>query len=69
MMQDLSFEQLLEGLQIAIANVRDSPVIEVDINPIKQTVTLASYAFWRLARPSRLWPDKQINEMLAPLVN
>jgi hypothetical protein len=43
-MQDLPFEQLLEGLQIGIANVRDSPVIEVGINPIKQTVTLASYA-------------------------
>jgi hypothetical protein len=68
-MQDLPFKQLFEGLQIAIANVRDSPVIEVGINPMKQTVTLASYALLRLARPSRLWPDKQINEMLAPLVN
>ena len=68
-MQDLPFEQLLERLQIAIANVGNGPVIEVGVNPMEQMVTLASYDLLRFARPGRLWPDKQINEMLAPLVN
>jgi hypothetical protein len=66
-MQELSFKKLLEGLQIAIANVRDNPVIEVGINPMKQMVTLASYALLRLARSRHCRPNKQINEMLAPL--
>ncbi len=68
-MQDLSFKMLLEGLQFAIANVGNGPIVEVGVNPVEQVVTLARHCLFRFGRPRRRWPNKQINEMLAPLVN
>ena len=60
---------LLEGLQFAIANIGNGPIVEVGVNPVEQVVTLARHCLFRFGRPSRRWPNKQINEMLAPLVN
>ena len=68
-MQGFPFKKLLEGLQVAVANVGNGPIIEVGINPMEQVVTLARYRLLRFGRPQRCWPNKQINEMLAPLVN
>ena len=36
---------------------------------MKQVVTLARHGLLRFACPGSCWPNKQINEMLAPLVN
>src|SRR5439155_22832097 len=68
-MQDLSFKMLLEGLQFAIANIGNRPIVDVGVNPVEQVVTLARHCLFRFGRPRRRWPNKQINEMLAPLVN
>ena len=68
-MQDLSFEERLERLQIAFANVGNGPVVEVGVSPMDQVVTFTRDDLLRFRRPRRCWPNKQINKMFAPLVN
>jgi hypothetical protein len=68
-MRELSFKKLLKGLQVAIANVGNSPVIEVGVKPMEQVVTLTRHGLPSFGRAGCWRPNKQINEMLAPLVN
>jgi hypothetical protein len=69
MVRRLSFELLLKSLQIVSANIGNSPVVEVGVNPMQKLIALARY---RLRGPARIRfcrPNKKVNEMFAPLVN
>jgi len=68
-MQDLSFEERLERLQIAFANVGNGPVGEIAVAPMDQVIAFPLNHCLCFAIPGRCWPNKQINEMFAPLVN
>ena len=65
----LFFKKLLEALQVANANVGNGPVVEVPISPMEQVIALARDHLFGLAVLGRSRPNKQIDEMLAPLVN
>src|SRR5438034_2431938 len=69
MVRRLCFELLLKSLQIVSANIGNSPVVEVGVNPMQKLIALARY---RLRGPARIQfcrPNKQVNEMFAPLEN
>ena len=68
-MQDLSFEERLERLQVAFADVGYRPVGEIAVAPMDQVITLPLDHRLRFGLPGRCWPNKQINKMFAPLVN
>src|ERR1700730_1706603 len=68
-MRRLLFELLLKSLQIVIAHVRNSPVVEVRINPVEKLITLARYCLRSSGCIGRCRPNKQVDEMFASLVN
>src|SRR6266478_5879205 len=81
MRRNLFFEKLLRLLQLFRANVGKSPVVKLRIEPMQKLITLprdrlqaeGSLLIPRRTRgsvcscPGR--PNKQVNEMFAPLVN
>ena len=69
MRRNLLLETLLEGLQVAVANIRNTPVIEILVDPMEQVVTLTCHGLFSFARTRCYWPEKQVNEMFASLVN
>ena len=62
-------ETLLECLQVADANVGNGPIIEVGVNPVQKLIALARDCFRAFSRVRFYRPNKQVNEMFAPLVN
>ena len=60
-MQDLSFEERLERLQIAFANVGNGPVVEVGVSPMDQVVTFTRDDLLRFAAPDVVG---QINRLI-----
>src|ERR1700730_4623087 len=69
MMRRLGFELLLKSLQIVIAHVGDSPVVEVRVNPMQELIALVCYCLRSSGFIGRCRPNKKVNEMLASLVN
>src|SRR5437867_511240 len=69
MVRRLCCELLLKSLQIVNVNVRNSPVVEVRINPVQKLITLARYYLRSSGCVGRCRPDKEINEMFPSLVN
>src|SRR5438552_16401943 len=69
MMRQLFFEKLLKSLQVLLVNVGNRPVGEVRVSPMQQLISLPRNCFWRSARIRSCRPNKEVNEMLAPLVN
>src|SRR5205823_3473626 len=69
MVRCLQFELLLESLQIVSVNVGNSPVVKVRINPMQKLIALTRHRLRHFGRIRLRRPNKQINEMLAPLVN
>src|ERR1700693_958458 len=69
MMRRLGFELLLKSLQIVIAYVGNSPVVEVRVSPMQKLIALVCYCLRSSGFIGRCRPNKQVNEMLAPLVN
>ena len=65
----LLFKQLLETLQVGNVDVGYRPVGEIAVAPMDQVIALPLNHCLRFAIPGRCWPNKQINEMFAPLVN
>src|ERR1700719_683583 len=65
----LLFKLLLESLQIVSVDVRHGPIREVAVGPMDQVITLPRRRCLPFAIRRCYWPNKQINEMLAPLVN
>ena len=53
-MQDLSFEERFERLQIAFANVGNGPVVEVGVSPMDQMVTFTRDDLLRFGSPQTL---------------
>src|SRR5215472_12845928 len=68
-MQNLSFKKLLKILQVGTIDVGYGPIREVAVDPVEQVITLSCYGFLRLTSLGCCRPDKQVNEMLAPLIN
>src|SRR5438309_9941602 len=69
MMRRPRFELLLESLQIVNVDVGNRPVIKVRVGPMQKLVTLARYRFRSFRSVRRRWPHKQIDEVLAPLID
>src|SRR6266404_3699405 len=67
--RNLFFEKLLKLLQLFLANVGNSPIVKLRINPMQKLITLARDRVHGsfCSCPGR--PNKQVNEMFAPLVN
>src|SRR6516164_11505185 len=68
-MQDLSFKKLLKTLQVSTIDVGYGPIREVAVDPLEQVITLSCYGLLSLAILGCRRPDKQVNKMLAPLIN
>src|SRR5215471_16349192 len=66
---ELPLKLLLERLQVASAYVGNSPIVEVGVNPVKKVIALTRDGLCCSGGPRFRRPDKQVNEMLAPLVN
>src|SRR6266513_2766325 len=69
MRRNLLLETLLECLQVADANVGNGPIIEVGFNPVQKLIALARDCFCAFSRVRFYRPNKQVDEMFAPLVN
>src|SRR6266481_9872024 len=69
MVRRLCVELLLKRLQIVSVNVGNGPVVEVGVSPMQELIALARYRLWSSGCIGRCRPNKQVNEMLAPLVN
>src|SRR5450755_1186559 len=69
MVRRLSFELLLKSLQVVSAHIGNSPVVEVGVNPMQKLIALARHRLRGSARIRFGRPNKQVNEMFAPLVN
>src|SRR5207249_9215473 len=69
MMRRLYFELLLKSLQIVSVDVGNGPVVEVGVNPMQKLIALARYRLCGSGRIRFCRPNKQVNEMFAPLVN
>src|SRR6266576_555798 len=67
--RNLFFEKLLKLLQLFRANVGNSPVVEVRVDPVQKLITLARQCLRGFRRVGGCRPNKEINEMFAPLVN
>src|SRR5437016_4022439 len=63
------FELLLEKLQIVSVHVRNSPVVEVRISPMQKLIAFMRHRHCRSSCSRLPRPNKQVNEMLTPLVN
>ena len=68
-MQDLSFKSLLKILQVAKTDVGYRPVSEVAVSPVDQVIALAFHHLLLFAIRGCRRPDKQVNKMLALLIN
>ena len=69
MVRQLSLKVFPKLLQIVLVHVGDGPVIEIRIKPMHKMVALTVYRVSGRCRAWSLGPNKQINEMLAPLVD
>ena len=65
----LPLELLLKSLQIAGVHIGDRPVIEIGIRPMQKLKALARDCPGSFARIWFCRPNKQVNEMFAPLIN
>src|ERR1700730_15128420 len=67
--RNLFFEKVLKLLQLFRANVRNSPVAKLRIKPMQKLITLVRDRLHGpvCSCPGR--PNKQVNEVFAPLVN
>src|SRR5229473_6580624 len=68
-MRNVAFEKFLKGPQVCFVNVGNGPVIKVGVSPIQKAIALARDQFGGLVRTGFFRPNKQIDEMLASLVN
>jgi len=68
-MRRLYFELLLKSLQIVSVDVGNSPVVKVRVSPMQKLIALVRYHLRGFSGIGRGRPDKEVNEMLAPLVN
>src|SRR4029453_3271200 len=68
-MEDLSFKKLLKILQVTNTDVGYGPVSEVAVSPVDQVIALAFHHLLLFAIRGCRRPDKEVNKMLAPLVN
>src|SRR6201984_2169479 len=69
MRRNLLLETSLETLQVANTDVRYRPVSEVAVSPVDQVIALAFHHLLLFAIRGCRRPDKQVNKMLAPLIN
>src|SRR6266436_2181095 len=69
MVRRLRFELLLKSLQIVSVNVGNGPVVEVRISPMQKLIAFMRHRHCRSGRSCLPRPNKQVNEMLTPLVN
>src|SRR5438046_5700082 len=69
MMRRLYFELLLKSLQIVSVDVGNSPVVKVRVSPMQKLIALARHRLRGSGRIRFCRPNKQVNEMLTPLVN
>src|ERR1700676_185015 len=69
MVRRLYFELLLKGLQVLLVDVGDGPVVEVGVSPMQKLIALVRYCLRSSGFIGHCRPNKQVNEMLAPLVN
>ena len=65
----LLFKQLFEILQVANTDVGYRPVSQVAVNPVDQVIALAFHNLLLFPIHGCRRPDKQVNKMLAPLIN
>src|SRR5262249_49497542 len=63
------FKKLLKILQVSTIDVGYDPIREVVVDPLEQVITLSCYGLLHLASLGCCRPDKQVNEMLVPLIN
>src|SRR5260370_15110228 len=63
------FELLLKSLQIVSVNVGNGPVVEVRISPMQKLIAFMRHRHCRSGCSCLPRPNKQVNEMLTPLVN
>src|SRR6266478_9367565 len=69
MVRRLRFELLLKSLQIVSVNVGNGPVVEVRISPMQKLIAFMRHRHCRSGCSCLPRPNKQVNEMLTPLVN
>src|SRR2546423_6639809 len=69
MIRRLSLKLLLESLQIASLNVGNRPVVKVRVDPVQELITLVRHRLRRARRIRSCRPNKEVNEMLSPLIN
>jgi len=67
--RNLVFEETLKILQVANTDVGYGPVSEVAVSPVDQVIALAFHRLLLFAIRGCRRPDKQVNKMLAPLIN
>src|SRR5205823_8607665 len=69
MVRRLYFELLLKSPQIVSVDVGNSPVVKVRVSPMQKLIALARHRLRGSGRIRFCRPNKQVNEMLTPLVN
>ena len=67
--RNLLFEETLKILQVANTDVGYRPVSEVAVSPVDQGIALAFHRLLLFAIRGCRRPDKQVNKMLALLIN
>ena len=68
-MRRLCLELAFESLQIISVNVRHRPVVKVRVDPVQKLIALARHRVRGADRIRSRRPNKQVNEMLSPLIN